>query len=112
MADAIFKHGDPTMMDFVPDSDVAAGDVIVTDGGAAVVAHLAIKSGETGAVATGGGSYEMTASAEINIGDFVYFDSNKVGSNPSGAGFGVAESYASGDNEPVTVKHDPFFNWD
>ncbi len=112
MADAIFKHGDPTMMDYVPDgSDVAAGDVIVTDD-AAVVAHLAIKDGETGAVATGGGSYEMTAAVELGIGVFVYFDSNKVSTTKTGAGFGVAETYASGDNELLTVRHDPFYNWD
>lgn len=111
MADATFKHGDPTMMDYAPDSAVAAGDVIVTDD-AAVVAHLPIAAGETGAVATGGGSYEMTASEEINIGEFVYFNSNKVNVSKNGAGFGLAESYAAGDDATLTVRHDPFYNWD
>ncbi len=111
MADAIFKHGDPTMMDFTPDSDVAAGDVVV-EGNAPFVAHLPILANETGAIATGGGSYEMTSSEAIDIGEFVYFANDTVNVSQDGVGFGVAETETANSNETLTVRHDPFVNWD
>jgi len=114
MAQANFRHGDPLMVDYTPSSAVNAGDVVVISN-YPLIAHQDIAANALGAVAAGGGVYEMTAGEALNAGEKVYWDdtNNKVKKTP-----GVGETYyhlgrlspdssASADGDTVRVIHDP-----
>src|SRR5690606_15610573 len=69
MADTTFRHGSPVMIDYTPDDgDVAAGQVIqLTDSASNTVevglslgiAHVDITNNTQGAIAAGGGVYDV-----------------------------------------------------
>lgn len=63
MFETIFRHGDPVMIDFTPASgNVAAGEVVLlgnTAGLCCGIAHSAIPNGVLGALAVGGGVYDV-----------------------------------------------------
>ena len=62
MAEATLYHGDPVMVDYTPAADVAAGEVVVI-GSSTFIAHRDIVADETGAVAAGGGVYNVEKGA-------------------------------------------------
>lgn len=92
MAVAVMSHGDPLMIDHTPGSAVAAGDVLTYDaaGLATVIAHRDIAAGELGAVAAGGGVYEVTATVALTAGDKVYFAAGEVNLTNTNPLFGYA----------------------
>lgn len=60
--EAEFVHGDPLMIDHVPASAVAAGEVVVI-GDLTHIAHRAIAADEKGALAARGGVYRVPKAA-------------------------------------------------
>ena len=107
-------HGNPLMVDHTPSAAVAAGDIVVV-GEIPHVAHLDIDANRLGALAMGGGVYQVTADAgTIEPGDKVYWDdtANKV-TEAAAAGankhFGhvLPDSDPGADGDKVLVKHDP-----
>lgn len=63
MAEATFRHGDPIMVDYTPGSGaVDAGDVVLlgnTTGLTCGIAHVDIANSTQGALAAGGGVYDV-----------------------------------------------------
>lgn len=84
MADATFRHGDPVMADYTPSGgNVAEGTVVVLGsvtanssgtGAVAAVAHRPITNNTLGAVAVGGGVYDMVNLNNAATGAKVYWD--------------------------------------
>ena len=72
---ATFRHGNPVMVDHTPGSGVTAGDVIVT-GDTPRIAHRDIAANALGALASGGGVYDMTADAAIAADKKVYWNAS------------------------------------
>lgn len=59
MAEATFKHGSPLMVDHTTaGTAIAAGEVVVT-GSCIRIAHVGIPANTLGALAAGGGVYEV-----------------------------------------------------
>jgi len=111
--EALFKSGSATMLDHTPGTAVATGQVVVV-GQLALVCHRPIAANELGALAAGGGVYDLTAATAAAAGAVVYWDdtANKVTTNAdSGAnkqfGYVVPGSSAAGDEDPVRVLHKP-----
>lgn len=82
MGQAQYRHGHVTFVDHTPGADVAAGDVIVI-GNCIRIAHSDIKSGVLGALAAGGGIYEVPkasggGSAIANGASVFWDDTNNV----------------------------------
>lgn len=63
MPEATFKQGNPLMVDHTPGSAVAAGEVLVASG-VCRIAHLDMASGDLGALAAGGGVYDVARLAD------------------------------------------------
>ena len=84
MADSIFRHGDPVMVDYTPASgNIAVGGVVVLGsvtantsgtGGVVGIAHRPITNNTLGAVAVGGGVYDMINLNNAATGAKVYWD--------------------------------------
>jgi predicted RecA/RadA family phage recombinase len=111
MTMAAYKHGSPVTVDHTPGSAVAAGDVIVT-GVTPRVAHQAIAANELGALAAGGGVYEMTGDDAIGADEAVYWDASaeKVSEDDdSGTNvfFGFTVSACAADDGKCLVRHEP-----
>lgn len=112
--DATFRHGDPVMTDYTPNADVPAGSVIVlaATGLTCVVTHVPLTNGVLGAVASGGGVYELINLNNAVLGAKVYWDAaakkatTVVGTN-SLFGYVVSRG-AGGVNSPVDVLHKPY----
>jgi len=115
MAQATFRHGNPLMVDYTPGADVSAGDVVVlTD--AVRIAHVDIPANKLGALAAGGGVYDLAkatgAGTAFTDGDTAYWDdTNNQAANSDGGGtnkkLGLAVG-AVGDNDTtVRVQHVP-----
>ena len=97
MADTTFRHGDPVMIDYTPSSgDVAEGQVVVVGsvtantsgtGAVAMVAHRPITNSTKGALAVGGGVYDVVNLNNAANGAKVYWDdTNNVAVATDGAG--------------------------
>lgn len=88
MAQAIYRHGQPLMLDYTPGSAVTAGDVIVV-GDQPRIAHSDIAASALGALAAGGGVYTVPKTAgggtAIAAGKKVYWDdtNNVITETPS-----------------------------
>lgn len=111
--EASFKLGSPQMLDHTPGSAVATGEVVVV-GELTLVCHRPIAANELGALAAGGGVYDLTAGTSATAGAKVYWDNstNKVTTSAaSGAnkqfGYVVPGSSSAADNDPVRVLHRP-----
>lgn len=110
---AKFVHGDPLHVDYTPGTAVAAGDVVLV-GDLPLVANRNIAANEFGALAAGGGVYDMVANAAVGEGEKVYWDvaDEKVDpTNGGGAnkvfGYVVPGSSAASDGDTVRVIHRP-----
>lgn len=116
MAQATFRHGDPVMIDYTPASgNVTAGDVILagnTTGLCTVVAHMDIVNNTLGAVAAGGGVYDVTnLNNAANYAKVWWDDSaNKVTTtSTNNALFGfVVSGGAGGANTTCQAIHVPY----
>jgi len=113
---AIFKHGSPLMVDHTPSAAVAAREVVEM-GTYNLVAHSAIAAAAKGALAAGGGVYEMIAGEQLTAGEKVFYDhdhatlSGRVHSDDSGTAsqphFGYTLEAASAAAATVLCVHDP-----
>lgn len=115
MAQATLVHGAPVMVDYTPGSAVTAGDVIVAED-AVFVAHNSIAASALGAVAAGGGVYQLskatTSGSAIAFGDTVYWDdSNNQGTATASShkkfGICVTDGGAGDSDSTVLVLHRP-----
>lgn len=112
--EALFISGEPTMDDYTPSSALVGGTVVVV-GQRPLVAHRNCAANEKGALASGGGVYELTADGAIGDGVAVYWNdsTNKAtvttnSGNNKHFGFGVPGSTASSDGDKIRVRHNPY----
>src|SRR5690606_31251818 len=110
---AIFRHGDPIMVDYTPVSDVEAGDVVVV-GDVPMVAHSDIAANTLGALACGGGVYDVvkdtgTSTAVFSAGKVMFWDvgDQQINEDSGNPHFGESVAAASDDDETVRVHHNP-----
>ena len=114
MAEAIMRHGDPVMIDYTPASgNVAAGDVILfgnLTGLTCVIAHRDLENNVKGAVAAGGGVYEVTNLNNAANGAKVYWDGTKVTTvSTNNATFGfIVRDGSGGANTACFALHHPY----
>jgi hypothetical protein len=122
MANATFRHGSPIMIDYTPSAGaVAAGDVVVIGavgantggtGALACVAHVPIANNALGALAVGGGVYDIICLQNSVISTRVWWDSatpTKVTTtSTNNAMFGIIVGNAGGGaNSVCRVLHAP-----
>ena len=122
MANATFRHGNPVMIDYTPSAgDVSAGDVVVVGtvgantggtGALACVAHTDIANNVLGALAVGGGVYDIICLQNSVIGTKVWWDDSvptKVTTtSTNNAMFGIVVGDAGGGaNSVCRVLHAP-----
>lgn len=126
MADTTFRHGNPVMIDHTPSGgNVAVGTVVVVGsvtantagiGAVAMIAHRPIVNNELGALACGGGVYDVVNLNNAANGALVYWDdtNNKVTTtSTNNAQFGViVASGAGGANSTARAYHQPVPSWD
>jgi len=114
MAEATLRHGDPTFMDYTPAAgNVSAGQVVLlgnTTGLGCGIAHLDITNNTLGALAIGGGVYDVVMLTNLAAYARVYWDdtNNKVVStSTNNAVFGVLLEGGTGANTTVKALHQP-----
>lgn len=116
MADTTFRHGEPVMIDYTPAAGaIAAGQVVLagnTAGLCCLIAHDAIANNVKGAMAAGGGVYDV-----VNLNNSanyakVYWDdtNNKVTSvSTNNALFGfIVDAGGGGANSTARAIHKPY----
>lgn len=113
MADATFRHGVPTNVDYTPSAgDVSSGDIIVagnTAGLATVIAPKDITNNELGAAAVGG-VWDVKVAANYSAWTKVWWDAaNSVLTTTSTnmAQFGYTVEASAAANAVVQVLHHP-----
>ncbi len=121
-AEVTFRHGDPVMVDYTPSSgNIAAGQVVVVGsvtantsgtGAIAAIAHRPITNNILGALAFGGGVYDVVNLNNAATGAKVYWEdtNNKVttvSTNNAIFGFIVAEG-GGGANSTAKALHKPY----
>jgi predicted RecA/RadA family phage recombinase len=112
MAEADFLHGAPTMIDYTPTSGAIAAGQVINVGNMCWIAHGNIANATLGAVATGGGVYNVTGAAQINPGLKVYWDDTNNNISTVAAGnmpFGKTVANCTAANATVAVLHAPYF---
>ncbi len=122
MATATFRHGEPTMIDHTPSAgDIAAGDIVLLGtigantggtGALACVAHLPIANNALGAVAVGGGVYDIISLQNSVLGTRVWWDdatpTKVTTTSTNNALFGiVVDNAGGGANTVCRVLHAP-----
>jgi hypothetical protein len=114
--DAIFRHGDPVMVDYTPAAgNIPAGEVVLvgnTAGWTCGVAHVPLVNGVQGALASGGGVYDLVNLNNAALGAKVWFDpatrkATTVSTNMSLFGF-VVDKGGLGANTVCRVLHKPY----
>lgn len=111
--EASYRHGHPVMIDYTPGANIAAGQVVLlgnTAGLTCGVAHNDIVSGELGAIAGGGGVYDVMVAGNYAAWTKVYWDDGNAkltttSTNMSQFGYTVEASPAA--NSVVAVLHVP-----
>lgn len=115
MADTTFRHGAPLMIDYTAGADVDAGEVVLlgnTTGVTCGIAHRDIANGILGAVAVGGGVYDVVNLNNAADYAVVYWDNaakkvTTTSTNNATFGFIVADGGA-GANTTAKAMHHPF----
>lgn len=115
MTDTTFRHGEPLMIDYTPAAgDVAAGEVVVlgnTAGLACGIAHSPIANTVLGAVAAGGGVYDVVNAS--NAADYakVWWDNSAnavTTTSTNNAQFGfIVRDGGGGANSTALALHSP-----
>jgi hypothetical protein len=116
MPETTFRHGDPVMVDYTPSSgNVAAGQVVLvgnTTGFTCGIAHVDIANNTLGALAAGGGVYDVTNLNNAATGAKVYWDrtNNKVTTvSTNNALFGfIVSGGGGGANSTCRALHKPY----
>ena len=115
MAETLFRHGHPVMIDYTPAAgDIAAGDMVLignTTGLTLGVAHVDIANTVLGALAGGGGVYDCQVASNYASGTLVYKPAanailTTTSTNNAPFGFTVESSAAA--NAVVKVLHHPY----
>lgn len=115
-AQAIFRHGEPVMIDYTPAAgDVTGGDVVLlgnTTGLTCGIAHHDIANNTTGALASGGGVYDvLNLNNAANYAKVWWDDTNNkittVSTNNAQFGF-VISGGGGGANTVCRARHFPF----
>jgi hypothetical protein len=124
MADTTFRHGDPVMIDYTPSGGaVAEGEVVLVGavtantsgtGAVAMICHRPIANNAKGALAVGGGVYDVVNLNNAATGAKVYWEdtNNKVttvSTNNAVFGWIVADG-GGGANSTAKAFHNPFHN--
>jgi hypothetical protein len=113
--DTTFRHGNPVHINYTPSSgNVAAGEVVLlgnTTGLTCGIAHRPITNNELGALAAGGGVYDVVNLNNAANYATVYWDDsvNKVttvSTNNAKFGYIVADG-GGGANSTARALHDP-----
>jgi hypothetical protein len=114
-AEATFRHGDPIMIDYTPGAAVAAGEVIALGGAAGLscgIAHRDIAASELGALAAGGGVYDVKNIDNAANYAKVYWDTTNNGittTATANALFGyIVTGGAGGANSTCRALHKPY----
>ena len=122
MGNATFRHGAPIMIDYTPSAgDVSAGDVVIVGtvgsntggtGALACVAHVPIANNALGALACGGGVYDIICLQNSVIGTKVWWDDSTptkvTTTSTNNAMFGiVVDNAGGGANSVCRVLHQP-----
>jgi hypothetical protein len=119
MASATFRHGDPLMVDYTPASgNIAAGQVILAGNAAGVscvIAHRPIVNNTLGAVAAGGGVYDIINLDNAATWAKVYWDpatpTKVTTTSTNNAKFGyVVANGGGGANTTCRCLHDPLIS--
>ena len=109
--EAMFKHGNPLMIDYTPTGFVPAGTVLsgVVGGIATVIAHHDLEANVLGAVAAGGGVYEVVnGDNAVNFAKVAWNPTTKKVTTAAGSAFGSIVSLGSrGANTTCYVMHQP-----
>lgn len=122
MAEVTFRHGDPVMVDYTPSSgNVSEGQVVLLGsvtantsgtGAVAAIAHTPITNNKLGALAVGGGVYDVVNLNNAANGAKVYWDdtNNKVTTtSTNNAVFGwIVASGGGGANSTAKAVHAPY----
>lgn len=115
MAEATMRHGEPTFMDYTPAAgNVPAGQVVLlgnTTGLSCGIAHQDITNNTLGALAVGGGVYDVVMITNLAAYASVYWDdtNNKVSStSTNNAYFGMLLTGGTGANTTVLAMHRPY----
>lgn len=115
MAEATFRHGDPVMIDYTPSAgDVSAGQILLygnLTGLTCVVAHKDIANTVQGAVAAGGGVYDVKVASNYAAGTKVHWDDTNAvltSTSTNFTQFGFTVEAAAAANDVVKVLHHPY----
>lgn len=116
MPDATFRHGAPVMVDYTPAAgDIAAGAVVLvgnTAGWTCGIAHGLIANNARGALAAGGGVYDVINLNNAANGAKVYWDNSAkkvTTTSTNNATFGfVVGSGGGGANTTCRALHKPY----
>ena len=115
--DAAFRHGAPVMVDYTPGAgDVNTGDVVLVGnqtGWTCGVAHGPIANTKLGAIAAGGGVYELNNRGNLANGAQAFWNLEGDGvvetDDVNTVQFGyVVSRGGDGDNTPCYVLHKPY----
>jgi predicted RecA/RadA family phage recombinase len=115
MAEAVFRHGDPIMVDYTAGADIDAGDVVIVGnlaGWTTGIAHVDGANTEKFALAAGGGVYEVVSLQNSANGTKVYWDNatkkvTTTSTNNATFGFIVSRG-GGGANSVCDVLHKPY----
>lgn len=111
--EATFRHGDPLMIDYTAGADIAAGEIKLAGnltGITNLIAHRPIANGEFGAMAAGGGVYDVKVASNYAAFTKVYWDdANSVATSTSTnmSTLGWTLEAAAAANAVVKVLHWP-----
>lgn len=116
MADTTFRHGEPLMVDYTPSSgDVAEGAVILVGnltGWTVGIAHRPITNNALGALAAGGGVYDVINLNNAANGAKVYWDNSAkkvTTTSTNNATFGfIVDDGGAGANTTARALHFPY----
>lgn len=109
--EAVFRHGYPIKSDYTPGAITYGGEVVVQEE-LVCIAHRDIAAHEMGALAVGGGVYEVAAKGAYACGSKVYWDdtANQVSDNSADGqlfGFIVDDTSSDEAGDLVHALHAP-----